>query len=123
MASGKSNTASTLSLVVAAITRGELDSDLDNLFDVIKRRHKAVKRDLANMNVALLKPGARVVLQGLSPKSLNGHTGKIVPNSQYASRNTFTVELDHEHWGRSRRANGEKVVNGIPAQCVATIDK
>lgn len=120
---GKTPTVSTLTLVVSAIARGELDGDIDNLFDALKRRRKAVGRQLADINSATLKPGARVMLKGLSPKSLNGHTGVIAVNSPYASRNSFTVDLDSPHYGRSRRANGETTVHGIPAQCVQSIEK
>lgn len=93
--------------------------DIDRIWDSIKARRKILSR----VRAAAVERGAEVTLAGLSPKYLNGLSGKVTK----IEGERCQVELDTEstntlRWTRQTRffveANAEHyTVRGIPLGC------
>jgi len=64
--------------VALAVLDGQFDADLEALSNAIRSRRKDVTAKNAQMNALFLKPGDKVTLNGLSPKTLNGAVVEIV---------------------------------------------
>jgi len=79
--------------VIAAILKGELDDNLDNIIYVVRERKEA----LARATFWTLKPGDKVrFTQTVKPRYLAGQTGILVALRQ----KKVTVKLDDGPTGR-----------------------
>lgn len=108
-----------LNTVLGAIIDGEYDDALDRIAQAIRSRMAIVKDQTARRNVVTLTPGAKVRLQGLSPKYLNGMTGIIVEDPLFRSNSrkaTLSVALDGPPIGRF----GKTV--RVPANCLVAVE-
>lgn len=109
-----------LTSVLGAIIDGEYDDALDRLAAAVTERRRLVSAQMARRNVLTIMPGARVQLQGLSPKYLNGLTGTVVETPEFRRNRrkaTLSVTLD------TPTAMGRfgKVIQ-VPASCLVPLD-
>lgn len=103
--------------IVKALMQGDVDSDLDKVYNACRDRQKIVGRK----NLLTLREGAKVELFGLSPKTLNGLQGTIKATPAGRRRNTtrFDVQLDHEIILRNQLTT---VVHGVPSECIKAVE-
>ncbi|WP_198939832.1 hypothetical protein [Streptomyces sp. MJM1172] len=93
---------------VAEFIVNEADSeDIDRIIDAVKTRRSTLRQHSAAIAAASVKTGARVELQNLSPKYLNGLTGTVAEVKR-GRVTRATVKLDEEstkqlRWSGSRR--------------------
>lgn len=91
--------------VIAAIARGELDSDLDTIIETATNRRKTAARNIAS----LLKSGDRVRLSGIRPKALDGAMGTV----DRVERTRVAVVIDKE-FARGAGRFATSITMGIP---------
>lgn len=106
--------------IVRAIRCGAVDDRETQIIDEINAR----RRFMSSMTAAELSLNQRVKISGISPKWLNGLTGKIVALPYRANSKRFDVELDAaaddlplDRYGREQ----SKVQRGIPAGCLTAL--
>ena len=105
----------TIGEVVVNILNGKLDDgDFERILDAIRRRRRTLRVIETAKTIAVLEMGAKVELQGLSPKYLNGLTGTV----EQINSTRIRVKLDQPNLApRFARAG---VVNA-PASCVRAL--
>ena len=97
--------------ILNSIHSGAVDGQISLLFDALRDRQKTVRKISEAQNVATLKPGTAIVLDGLSPKYLNGLTGTVAS----IQGTTVGIKLDQKlyqgkFWGTETLR--------VPASCV-----
>jgi len=106
----------TIEEITGAILSGDVDADIDKVYQAYRERSKLARAVKSAQNKILLKVGDKVRIGGIRPKALNGCTGTI--NGVFTS-GSFSVKLDPPLPLISGIYNG--VVNGIPAVCLEKI--
>lgn len=107
----------TASEVIDAIMRGDVDDDLDGVFDATRQRMRYVERAQAIQNQAQFKPGTRVEVCGrISPRTLLGALGTVKGPGR--RNGDLTVKFDHPVFIR----RGYVEETGIPAMCLKRSD-
>ncbi len=81
--------------ILTRIANGALDGHIDAAFDVLRTRQRTLRDLQASINKASLSIGDKVILEGLSPKYLNGLTGTVQAKGDH-----ITVKLDEKLYQR-----------------------
>ncbi len=91
----------TIDTIKAALSRGDLDDDLDAIEVAVKQR----RRDIA----AAIQPGAKGITQGLSPKYLNGAPVTVLG----WERGNLILEIPEDWWRMNPQAEKYKRAGGV----------
>lgn len=86
--------------LVEDIMAGRHDDELEELFRAIKSRGKSLAQEADSRSIAEFVKGDRVVLVSVSPKFMQGQTGRVVALTE---KGLIEVELDDPTGYRGRR--------------------
>lgn len=108
--------------LIASIINGEYDDGLDRIVEAVRSRRQELSRKRSQLNALTIDVGARVRLQGLSPKYLNGLEGTVVQAPQHRATRSKTktyLFVKHESLDSRLRRYGNPLA--VPAGSVEVI--
>jgi preprotein translocase subunit YajC len=109
----------TKQLLIEVATANLTSVELSQFWDILREKEKALRARNRLIAKASLSVGAQVKTTGLSPKALNGLTGKIV-----GIKNTrVDIKLDSEvpSWSPARKFVSDGVLRRVPVTAVGVI--
>ena len=107
----------TIEDITGAVLRGDVDADLDKVYQAYRERSKLARAVRSAQNSILLNKGVKVRIINIRPAALKGLTGTI---DSMQSRSTFNVKLDEKPLVPIRGVM-DGMVYGIPAVCLEKI--